>query len=324
MNNLLIALKGMAMGMAETVPGVSGGTIAFITGIYEKLLETIKAFKPSLLKTWKQDGIKAVWKEINGTFLVSLLGGMVVGIGIGVVAIEKLIHLYPPVVWAFFFGLIIASIIYIGKQISKWDILTIGALILGGIIAFGITQIPIGQVNESLWFVFICGAIAVSALILPGISGSFILLIMGMYSYILHDTLKTGLIENHESGALITMIVFGLGMIVGLVTMARFLTWSLKKHKNITFALLTGFMIGALNKLWPWRVPVNVMDENDNIVEFSKGMEFDKVISEYSTSPSGYLENIGEPSFLVGVIVFFFVGLLLVLGMDYFSKNKSH
>ena len=323
MKNLLIALKGMAMGMAETVPGVSGGTIAFITGIYEKLLETIKAFKPSLLKTWKQDGIKAVWNEINGTFIISLLGGMVVGIGIGVVVIEKLIHLYPPVVWAFFFGLIIASIIYIGKQISKWDSKTIGALILGGIIAFGITQIPIGQVNENLWFVFICGAIAVSALILPGISGSFILLIMGMYSYILHDTLKTGLIENHEFGALITMIVFGLGMIVGLVTMSRFLTWSLKNHKNITFALLTGFMIGALNKLWPWRVPVNVMDENDNIVEFSKGMEFDKVITEYSTSPSGYLENIGEPAFLVGVITFFFVGLLLVLGMDYFSKNKN-
>ena len=326
MKNLLIALKGMAMGMAETVPGVSGGTIAFITGIYEKLLETIKAFKPSLLKTWKQDGVKAVWNEVNGTFIISLLGGMIVGIGIGVVVIEKLIHLYPPVVWAFFFGLIIASIIYIGKQISKWDSKTIGALILGGIIAFGITQIPIGQVNESLWFVFLCGAIAVSALILPGISGSFILLIMGMYSYILHDTLKTGLIENHESGALITMIVFGLGMIVGLVTMARFLTWSLKKHKNTTFAILTGFMIGALNKLWPWRVPEKVMLENDEIVNFNElsSLEFDKVITEYSTSPSGYTENWGEPAFLVGVIVFFFVGLLLVLGMDYFSKNKSH
>ncbi|MDB4088805.1 DUF368 domain-containing protein [Flavobacteriales bacterium] len=324
MNNLLVALKGMAMGMAETVPGVSGGTIAFITGIYEKLLETIKAFKPSLLKTWKNEGIKAVWSEINGTFLISLLSGMVVGIGIGVIAIEKLIHLYPPVVWAFFFGLIIASIIYIGKQISKWNLPTIVALILGGIVAFGITQIPMGQVNESLWFVFICGAIAVSALILPGISGSFILLIMGMYSYILHDTLKTGLIENHESSALITMIVFGLGMIIGLVTMARFLTWSLQNHKNITFAILTGFMIGALNKLWPWRVPITVMDENDNIVNYSKGVKFDKVISEYSTTPSGYLENWGEPAFLVGVIVFFFVGIVLVLGMDYFSKNKSH
>jgi len=249
---------------------------------------------------------------------------MVVGIGIGVIAIEKLIHLYPPVVWAFFFGLIIASIIYIGKQISKWNLPTIVALILGGIVAFGITQIPMGQVNESLWFVFICGAIAVSALILPGISGSFILLIMGMYSYILHDTLKTGLIENHESSALITMIVFGLGMIIGLVTMARFLTWSLQNHKNITFAILTGFMIGALNKLWPWRVPITVMDENDNIVNYSKGVKFDKVISEYSTTPSGYLENWGEPAFLVGVIVFFFVGIVLVLGMDYFSKNKSH
>ena len=323
MNFILVAIKGMAMGMAETIPGVSGGTIAFITGIYEKLLETIKAFKPSLIKTWKNEGLKAVWTEINGNFLVSLLGGMVVGIGVGVVVIDKLIHLYPPVVWAFFFGLIIASIIYIGKQISKWDFKVILALIIGIAVAFGITQLPMGQVNESLWFVFICGAIAVSALILPGISGSFILLIMGMYSYILHDTLKTGVFENHDTGAIITMLVFGLGMIIGLFTMARFLTWSLKNYKNITFALLTGFMIGALNKLWPWRVPVKVMDKNDNIVEFSKGMEYDKVITEYSTLPSEYLEKIGHPSFLIGVIAFFVIGMVLVLGMDYFSKNKS-
>ena len=324
MKNIGIALKGMAMGIAETIPGVSGGTIAFITGIYEKLLQTIKAFKPSLISTWRKEGFKAFWNEMNGTFLVSLLGGMVIGMGIGIVVIEKLIHLYPPVVWAFFFGLIIASIIYIGKQISKWDIKVILALIIGIGIAFGITQLPMGQVNERLWFVFVCGAIAVSALILPGISGSFILLIMGMYSYVLHDTLKTGIFENHDSGAVITMAVFGLGMIIGLVTMARFLTWSLANYKNITFALLTGFMIGALNKLWPWRVPVKVMDKNDNIVEYTKGMEFDKVITEYSTLPSEYLEKIGNPSFLFGVIGFFIVGVVLVLGMDYFSKNKSH
>ena len=324
MKHLLIIMKGMAMGMAETVPGVSGGTIAFITGIYEKLLETIKAFKPSLLKTWKREGIKAVWNEINGTFLISLLGGMVIGIGIGVVAIDKLITLYPPVVWAFFFGLIIASIIYIGKQISKWNVTSILALIIGGVFAFGITQIPIGQVNESLWFVFMCGAIAVSALILPGISGSFILLIMGMYSYILHNTLKTGVFENHDTSAILTLLVFGIGMIVGLVTISRFLTWSLKKYKNVTFAILTGFMIGALNKLWPWRIPVKVMDENDNIIEYSKGIEYDKVITEYSTLPTEYLEKIGEPSFLMGVIVFFLIGLFLVLGMDYFYSKKSN
>ena len=193
----------------------------------------------------------------------------------------------------------------------------------GAIIAFGITLLPIGAANESLWFVFICGAIAVSALILPGISGSFILLIMGMYSYILHDTLKTGVVVNHDSSALITMIVFGLGLVVGLVTMARFLTWSLKNYKNVTLALLTGFMIGALHKLWPWRVPVTVMDETDNILPFTKGMQFDKIIKDTNVSPFNYLEKLDLQSFLVPSILFFALGIVLVLGLDKFSSNNK-
>ena len=319
--NLLLVLKGIAMGIAETIPGVSGGTIAFITGIYEKLLESIKAFTPSLIGTWKKEGFKAVWQKINGSFLVALLGGMVVGIGIGIVVVEKLLKNYPPVVWAFFLGLIIASIIYVGKQISKWNLAPIVALVLGAVIAFGITLLPIGEVNESLWFVFVCGAIAVSALILPGISGSFILLLMGMYSYILHDTLKEGLLSNHEVGALVTMVVFGLGMIVGLVTMSRFLTWSLKNHSDVTLAILTGFMLGALNKLWPWNIPTKVMDSNDVILDFTKGMEYDKVITVTSTSPAGYLENFGKPDFLIPALVFFVLGIVMVLGLDKFSSK---
>ena len=165
---------------------------------------------------------------------------------------------------------------------------------------------------------------SVSALILPGISGSFILLLMGMYSYLLHDTLKEDLLTNHESGALITMVVFGLGMIVGLVTMARFLTWSLKSHKDITLAILTGFMIGALNKLWPWQVPAKVMDANDNVVDFAKGMEYDKVITATSSSPSNYLENFGQPEFLITAILFFILGIVLVLGLDKFSIKKEN
>ncbi len=322
MTSILTALKGMAMGIAETIPGVSGGTIAFITGIYDNLLGSIKAFKPSLIKTWKNQGLKAVWNEINGNFLVSLLGGMVIGIGIGIVAVEKLLESYPPVVWAFFFGLIIASIIYVGKQVTKWNLGPIVSLLIGIAIAFGITLLPIGQVNENLGFVFLCGAIAVSALILPGISGSFILLIMGMYSYILHDTLKQDLLTNHESAALVTMVVFGLGMIVGLVTMARFLTWALNKHNNLTLSLLTGFMIGALNKLWPWSIPEKIMTADDQILEFSKGMEYDKVITSSSVSPSSYLENFGQPDFLLASIFFFILGIVLVLGLDKYSPKK--
>lgn len=324
MISILTALKGMAMGIAETIPGVSGGTIAFITGIYDNLLGSIKAFTPSLLKTWKNEGAKAVWKEISGGFLVSLLGGMVLGIGIGIVAVEKLLASYPPVVWAFFFGLIIASIIYVGKQVTKWNLGPILSLCIGIVIAFGITLLPIGQVNESLPFVFLCGAIAVSALILPGISGSFILLIMGMYSYILHDTLKQNLLTNHDTDALITMVVFGLGMIVGLVTMARFLTWALTKHNNLTLSLLTGFMIGALNKLWPWSIPQIVMNKEDQILEFTKGIDYEKVITSSSVSPSVYAEKFGQPSFLLASILFFLLGIVLVLGLEKYSPNKNN
>lgn len=323
MNSILIILKGMAMGIAETIPGVSGGTIAFITGVYEKLLNSIKAFTPGLIGIWRKEGFKAVWNEINGGFLVSLLGGMAIGIGIGLVAVENLLENYPPVVWAFFFGLIIASIIYVGKQITKWNLGSIVALVIGIVVAFGITLLPIGQVNESLWFVFISGAIAVSALILPGISGSFILLLMGMYTYLLHDTLKEDLLTNHETSALVTMVFFGLGMIIGLATMARFLSWSLNEHKNVTLAILTGFMIGALNKLWPWQIPVKVMDDKDNIVEFTKGMEYEKVITASSSSPSNYFENFGQPEYLIPAILFFILGIVLVLGLDKFSFKKE-
>lgn len=324
MKNLFILLKGMAMGVAETIPGVSGGTIAFITGIYDDLINSIKSINFSLFKEFKTNGIKGVWSTINGTFLASLLIGMVIGIGIGVVGIEKLLHRYPPAVWAFFFGLIIASIIYVGKQISKWNVATIGAFVIGAAIAFGLTQLPIADPSDNLLFVFICGAVAVSALILPGISGSFILLIMGMYSFILHDTLKEGLITNHDSKAFIIMLVFGIGMLVGLATISRFLSWALKKYHNITLALLSGFMLGALNKLWPWRVPTVVMDSNDNIVTFTKGIEVDKIIKESSVMPSEYLESLGEPTFLVLAIASGIIGFGLVFGLEYFSKDNSN
>lgn len=311
------------MGIAETIPGVSGGTLAFITGIYDDLINSIKAFNFSLFKTIKTEGVKGAWKAINGTFLFSLLIGMVIGIGIGIVGIEKLLHQYPPVVWAFFFGLIIASIIYVGKQISKWNITVIIAFIIGAGVAFGLTQLPVADPSDNLFFVFLCGALAVSALILPGISGSFILLIMGMYSFILHDTLKEGVITNHDSKAIIIMLVFGVGMIVGLATISRFLSWALKNYNNITLALLSGFMLGALNKLWPWRIPSVVMDQNDNIVEFSKGIEVDKVIKESSVMPSEYFESLGEPTFLTFAIISALLGFGIVFGMEKLGKSNS-
>jgi len=189
-NSISLIFKGMAMGVAEVIPGVSGGTIAFITGIYEKLLNTIKAFGPGLISDFKLDGVKGVWSAINGNFLVMLLGGMALGVIVGVFAISYLLEVYPPIVWAFFFGLIIASAIYIARQITNWRIGEFLLLVIGAAIAYTITIVTPANGSESLPFVFICGAIAISALILPGISGSFILLLMGMYTYIVTDTLR--------------------------------------------------------------------------------------------------------------------------------------
>lgn len=321
-NRIFLALKGAAMGIAETIPGVSGGTIAFITGIYEELLDTIKAFNPSLITTFKNDGLAAVWKAINGSFLLTLIGGMVIGLGIGIVGVEHFLATYPPIVWAFFFGLILASIIYVGKQITTWNAAVIINFIIGAAIAFGVTQLPVGQANGQLWFVFLCGALGVSALILPGISGSFILLILGMYQFILHETFKDGVISNQDPKAILIMAVFGLGMLFGLATFSRVVSYAFKNYKNPTLALLAGFMLGAINKLWPWRIPTKIMNEEGELLNFLPGMDVDKVIKEVSVLPSKYAETLGEPTFLVPAIASVVIGFALVLVLDSQTKTE--
>lgn len=319
---IFLALKGAAMGIAETIPGVSGGTIAFITGIYERLLNSIRAFEPGLIGVARKEGIRGVWQRIDGTFLTMLLGGMVIGLGLGLVGVAYFLEQYPPVVWAFFFGLILASIVYVAGQIKGWNYALIGAFIAGAVVAFGITQLPIGQANDSLWFVFFCGAVAVSALMLPGISGSFILLLLGMYQFILHDTLKDGVIGEQDSQAILIMAVFGLGMVLGLASFSRVLSWALKQYHGLTLAVLAGFMLGALPKIWPWRIPTLIMTEAGEVVDFAAGMEVDKVIKEVNVLPAKYSLELGEPAFLAATIVSLVVGFVFVLYLDRSSKVK--
>ena len=236
---LLILLKGIAMGAADVVPGVSGGTIAFISGIYQELIDSINGINLSILKTLKKEGIKAAWKQANASFLLSLL----VGIAISVLTFSKIItHLLatkPIMVWSFFFGLIIASILLIWKQITNWKVVSIVALIAGIIITYFIT-------------------IAIIAMILPGISGAFILLLMGSYETVIGtiNKFREGLVQmNMEllSTALMKLGVFALGAIIGLKAFSKILHWMFDHHKNTTLALLVGFMIGSLNKVWPWK-----------------------------------------------------------------------
>jgi putative membrane protein len=241
----IILLKGIAMGAADVVPGVSGGTIAFISGIYEELLTSISSINFSTLRLLKSKGIAAVWKSINGNFLIALA----IGIFISIVSLAKLITWLlvhqPILVWSFFFGLVLASILYISKQITRWNSISIGLLLLGAVIAYYISTLqPLVSENSSPLFLFIAGSIAICAMILPGISGAFILVLLGAYKPVLEAI--------HEKDFKIIAIL-GFGAIVGLLSFSKLLKWLFNSFKNYTLAILTGFIVGSLNKIWPWK-----------------------------------------------------------------------
>ncbi|NOR28228.1 MAG: DUF368 domain-containing protein [Lutibacter sp.] len=241
----IISLKGMAMGAADVVPGVSGGTIAFISGIYEELLSSISAVNWATLKLLKTNGIKAAWKAINGNFLLAL----VIGIFTSILSLAKLISWllenHTILVWSFFFGLVLASILYIGKQITTWSSIAILGLLVGAVVAYYITTLqPLISENSSPIFLFLAGSLAICAMILPGISGAFILVLLGAYKPVLDA------IHNRDF-KLIAIIAFG--AIVGLLSFSKVLKWLFNNYRNYTLAVLTGFILGSLNKIWPWK-----------------------------------------------------------------------
>lgn len=318
-------LKGAAMGVAEVIPGVSGGTIAFITGIYERLLNCIQSINPSLLKTFKVDGFKGVWQAIDGNFLAMLIGGMLIGIVTGIFGVTYLLAEYPTPVWGFFFGLIIASSIYIAKQIPKWDAAKWIGLFIGFVVAFGITIITPAEGSDNLLMVFVAGVIAISALILPGISGSFMLLLMGMYTIIIPSCKSLLLDQDMTSFTLV--FVFALGCLVGLTGFSRVLTWLLDKYKFTTFAVLTGFMLGSLNKIWPWRNITEIMDKESGVVtklfEAKDALVLPedsyKILSETNVLPMAY--DMGDPLTVITIITVA-IGFVSVFLLE--RANKTH
>jgi len=323
-NKLGLVAKGILMGIAEVIPGVSGGTIAFITGIYERLINAIKGVGPDLIGVFKKDGIGGVWKQMDGWFLTFLLLGMLVGVGVGVVFISYLLEHYPEPLWAFFFGLIVASGIYIGSKVNKWNVSSIVLVLIGFVIAFGVTMISPAEGSTHPLMLFTAGAIAISALILPGVSGSFILLLMGMYVIIV-PTLKE-FASSPSLDEFKILAFFGIGMLFGLAIFSRILSWTFKNYKNQTLALLTGFMIGSLNKIWPWRNPEVVLNKesnqiiSENVIQFinqSKEVEF-KILQEQNVLPADYL--MGESRVMM-VVLMAILGLLSVLVLSKFEKH---
>jgi putative membrane protein len=237
-------LKGMAMGIAELVPGVSGGTIAFVAGIYEELITSINNVSPKTFNIWRTSGFKSFWEALNGTFLITLLLGMAISIFSFSKLIRWLLENEPIPLWSFFFGLVVASIIFVAKEVEKWNLATLLVFILGALSAYFITGLPPSHNTESLPFLFFSGAIAVCAMILPGISGSFILVLLGSYKTVLDA------VDEKNFKILITV---GLGILFGILSFARLLKWMFNHYKNVTLAILTGFILGSLNKIWPWK-----------------------------------------------------------------------
>lgn len=241
-----VAFKGICMGAADVIPGVSGGTIAFIMGIYAELLDSIKSVNGEALKLLLKGKIGAFWKHINGTFLASLFTGILISVFSIAKLMKYLLEFHPVPLWSFFFGLILASAIYILKGLDKWSLQNIISLLSGVAIGVFICLASPGQTPDALWFIFLSGAIAICAMILPGISGSFILLLLGKYAFVM---------EAVSTLNIPVLVVFAAGACIGIVCFSHFLSWLLKKFYMLTIALLSGFMIGSLLKVWPWKVP---------------------------------------------------------------------
>lgn len=296
---VFVTLKGMAMGAADVVPGVSGGTIAFISGIYEELITSINSIDLSLLKTLKKEGFKALWSKINGNFLAALF----LGIFISVLSLAKvlswLLENHDILLWSFFFGLVFASVFFVGKEIKKWTISTVIVFIIGAFAAYFITELPPNENVESLPFLFLSGALAVCAMILPGISGAFILVLLGSY--------KTILDAVHEKDLKIVLTV-GLGAVFGLLSFARLLKWMFSNYKNLTLSLLTGFILGSLNKIWPWKKVLATRTFGDKTV----------VIDDVNVWPSAFDGN----NQLILALILALIGFSLIFILERLASKK--
>ena len=299
----MLVLKGCAMGAADVVPGVSGGTIAFITGIYEELINSIKSIDLQALKLLLTFKLAEFWKKINGTFLLSVVGGIAISIFSLAKLMTWLLVNHPIYIWSFFFGLIIISSVLVAKEIKKWDIFTIISLLAGAAAAYAITVMSPASTPNTWWFIILSGAIAICAMILPGISGAFILLLLGKYTYILTA------VSNLDIG---TILLFVVGAAAGIISFSHLLSWLLKNYHTLTVALLTGFMIGSLNKVWPWKHTLETYIDTHGV---------EQVLVETNVSPGKFAEITGSDPLVWQAIVMCIVGILLIGVIEYIGKK---
>lgn len=300
----IITLKGISMGAADVVPGVSGGTIAFISGIYEELITSIDNLSFANLKGIRKEGFTVTWKKINGNFLLALFTGIFISILSLAKAIEWLLINEPLILWSFFFGLVVASIVLITRSITKWNALVILFLVIGTLVSYYITIMKPTSSPDSIYYLFFCGFIAIIAMILPGVSGAFILVLLGAYSTAI-ETVNSFLESIYEmnfekfTNAFIKFIALALGAILGLKTFSKMLNWMFSNYKNLTLAVLTGFMIGSLNKIWPWKKTLSWFENSHGEME---------PLLQKSILPSGFD---GDPK-ISWVLIFMVIGFLTI------------
>lgn len=305
---LLISLKGIAMGAADVVPGVSGGTIAFISGIYQELIDSINKIDLKTILSVRKNGIKATWAALNGNFLLALISGIFISILTFSKVITFLLDNHPILVWSFFFGLVLASILLIWKQITHWKYYSLFALLLGTFVSYYITIAKPVASPDSLPYLFLSGFVAIIAMILPGVSGAFILLLMGSYQTVIGtiNQFREGIASfNMEilGQAMIKLMTFAVGAILGLKLFSKILHWMFTHHKNTTLAVLIGFMIGSLNKIWPWKQVLETrLNSHGEVVPFL----------EKSVLPQHFE---GNPQ-IIGAIVMVLFGFILIVGLE--------
>ena len=291
---IVLALKGCAMGMADVVPGVSGGTIAFISGIYEELLDSIRSVNATALKLLLKLRLGEFWRHINGSFLLPVLLGIAIAIFSLARLMTYLLTYHPIAIWSFFFGLIIASALLVARQIGRWDWRSLLAFVAGAAAAWWITVATPAETPNDWWFVMLSGAIAICAMILPGISGAFILLLLGKYQYIMQAVGDLNIP---------VIVIFVVGAVAGIISFSHLLSWLLKHWHDVTVAVLMGFMAGSLNKVWPWKEVVETYTDSHGKI---------MPLVESNVAPGRFEALTQQDALLAEAIVLCIVGFLAI------------
>ncbi|MEM7085451.1 MAG: DUF368 domain-containing protein [Bacteroidota bacterium] len=328
-DKIWLVLKGLAMGAANKVPGVSGGMVAFVAGFYEEFIYSLQRVNGKAFRLLINGRLKSFWAYINGRFLGLLLFGMIISYFSVSKLLDYFLAHYELYVWSVFFGMIIGSIYYVAKDFGHWNRKYLAYLLLGALVGLSISFLEPARQNDHLLFVFFCGIIGVSGMTLPGLSGSFILILLGNYVLLLVDSVNAlyDTIANIFQGdfsftsdamrmeLLGVLAVFSLGSLTGLVTLSHFLGFLLKRFKKITFAVIIGFIAGSLGVVWPWKSKEFEYDSAGNILVDANGQE---IIQGYRR----FLPS--EFSFETFLVIFFIiVGVLIVLSLDWYQKKKK-